>query len=306
MKHALLTVLLLGSLASAQGSKGPITIGSKIDTEGALLCQITKQLLEANDFKVNDRCSTGPTAVVRRALLQGEIDMYPEYTGTALFLLGEQGQKIDPNVSRSAARAYSTAKQLDLKVNRVVWLGRAPANNTWAIAVTKSVADKNKLRTMADLAKYVNGGGVIKLAASQEFVDRDDALKAFEKTYGFALKPEQLVIVPGGNTTQTQQAAAQGTSGVNAAMAYGTDGSIAALGLVSLSDPKGAVAVYEPAITMRQQVAQRFPEIARIVNPVFARLTAPTLQTLNGRIAVGGESPANVARDFLKRGGFVK
>ncbi|MGX9688208.1 ABC transporter substrate-binding protein [Deinococcus wulumuqiensis] len=294
----ILSALLLLPTALAQKT---VTVGSKIDTEGALLCQITKQALERGGFKVNDKCSTGATNVVRKALLQGEIDLYPEYTGSAIYLLTEAGQKIDPKVSRDAVKAYTTVKALDLKLNKVVWLTRAPANNTWAIAVPAKLAQANGLKTMADFARYVKAGKPVKLAASQEFVDRDDALKAFEKAYGFKLKPSQLVIVPGGNTTQTETAAAQGTSGVNAAMAYGTDGAIGALGLVALSDPKGAVAVYQPALTVRQSVAQKYPEIAKIMNPIFAKLDARTLAQLNGRIAVGGESAAAVAKSWLAK-----
>ncbi|MFZ5991771.1 MAG: ABC transporter substrate-binding protein [Deinococcota bacterium] len=286
-------------LALAQ--KGPITIGSKIDTEGAVLCQMTKLVLEANGFRVNDRCSFGPTAVVRKALISGEIDLYPEYTGTAVTQFFP-GEKID---ARNAAQAYAKAKQLDAK-NGIVWLAAAPANNTWAIAVPKALADKEKLKTIADFARYVNAGKPVKLAASQEFVDREDALKAFEKVYGFKLKPEQLLILPGGNTTQTEQAAARGTSGVNAAMAYGTDGGIAALGLVALTDPQGAVAVYQPALTVRKAVADKYPEIARLMNPVFAALNEATLSSLNAQVAVNGKNPADVARDYLKNKGLLK
>jgi osmoprotectant transport system substrate-binding protein len=278
-----------------------VTVGSKIDTEGALLCQITKIALERGGFKVNDKCSTGATSVVRKALLQGEIDLYPEYTGSALFLLAEAGQKIDAKVSSNAALAYATVRSLDLRLNKVVWLSRAPANNTWAVAVPKALAAANNLKTMADFARYVNAGKTVKLAASQEFVDRDDTLKAFEAVYGFKLKPAQLVIVPGGNTTQTETAAAQATSGVNAAMAYGTDGAIGALNLVALSDPKGAVAVYQPALTVRQSVYIKYPEIAKIMNPLFAKMSAGVLSELNGRIAIGGESAAAVAKLWLDK-----
>lgn len=295
---AFLVALGMG-LALAQ--KGPITIGSKIDTEGTVLCQMTKLVLEANGFRVNDRCSFGPTAVVRKALISGEIDLYPEYTGTAVTQFFP-GEKID---ARNAAQAYAKAKELDAK-NGIVWLAAAPANNTWAIAVPKALADKEQLKTIADFARYVNAGKPVKLAASQEFVDREDALKAFEKVYGFKLKPEQLLILPGGNTTQTEQAAARGTSGVNAAMAYGTDGGIAALGLVALTDPQGAVAVYQPALTVRKAVADKYPEIARLMNPVFAALNEATLSSLNAQVAVNGKNPADVARDYLKNKGLLK
>ncbi|HEU4741423.1 MAG TPA: ABC transporter substrate-binding protein [Meiothermus sp.] len=298
---AFLIALGMG-LALAQ--KGPITIGSKIDTEGAVLCQMTKLVLEAGGFRVNDRCSFGPTTVVRKALTSGEIDLYPEYTGTAVTQFFPN-EKIDAALTRNAAQAYAKAKELDAK-NGIVWLAVAPANNTWAIAVPKTLADKEGLKTIADFAKYVNAGKPVKLAASQEFVDRDDALKAFEKVYGFKLKPEQLLILPGGNTTQTEQAAAQGTSGVNAAMAYGTDGGIAALGLVALTDPQGAVAVYQPALTVRKAVADKYPEIAQLMNPVFAALNEATLSSLNAQVAVNGKNPADVARDYLKSKGILK
>ena len=286
--------------ASASGSAavGSVTVGSKIDTEGALLCQITKLSLIDAGFTVNDKCSTGATNVVRSALEQGEIDLYPEYTGSAIYLLNEKGAGIDEAVSRDAQQAYDTVKELDAK-NGIVWLDRAPANNTWAIAVPTALAEANNLSTMADFGQWVAGGGEVKLAASQEFVDRPDALKAFESTYGFTLTPDQLVIVPGGNTTQTETAAAQGTSGVNAAMAYGTDGAISALGLKALTDPEGAVAVYQPALTVRQQVLDQYPQIAEVMNPVFAKLDEQTLSELNGRIAVNGEDAAKVAQDWL-------
>ncbi|MFC6592034.1 ABC transporter substrate-binding protein [Deinococcus lacus] len=286
--------------ATTSAATGTVTVGSKIDTEGALLCQITRHSLMKAGFTVNDKCSTGATNVVRSALLQGEIDLYPEYTGSAIYILNEGGAKIDEAVSKDAQRAYDMVKELDAK-NGVVWLDRAPANNTWAVAVPQKLADENGLNTMADFGKWVAGGGAVKLAASQEFVDRPDALKAFESTYGFKLKPDQLVILPGGNTTQTETAAAQGTSGVNAAMAYGTDGAIGALGLKALTDPQGAVAVYQPALTVREEVLSKFPQIADVMNPVFAKLDEKTLSDLNGRIAVNGEDAAKVAQDWLNQ-----
>ena len=190
--------------------------------------------------------------------------------------------------------------------NGIVWLQAAPANNTWAIAVPKALAVKEGLKTIADLARYVNSGKPIKMAASHEFLDRDDAFKAFSKVYGFSLKPDQLVVLPGGNTTQTEQAASKGTNGVNAAMAYGTDGGIAGLGLVALTDPKGAVAVYQPAITVRKAVADKYPELATLINPVFKTLDEATLSGLNAQVAVDGKNPKDVAEAYLRSKGFLK
>lgn len=297
----LLTALLM---SSGFAQKGPITVGSKIDTEGSVLAQIVRLMLEANDFEVNDRSGFGTTSVVREALLAGEIDLYPEYTGTALTFF--ENQELPEGVATNAEELYNTVKSLDAEQNDIVWLGRSPANNTWAIAVPESLAQEHDLATIADLARYINDGGEFKLAASQEFVDREDALKAFESTYGFDVTDDQLVILAGGNTTQTETAAAQGTDGVNAAMAYGTDGAISALGLVSLTDPEGAVAIYQPAPVVRAGVFEQYPELSDILDPVFAELDEATLSNLNGRVAVEGENPEDVARDFLTTQGFLQ
>ncbi|HEX7021734.1 MAG TPA: ABC transporter substrate-binding protein [Trueperaceae bacterium] len=299
----LVTILMAALLLGFGAAQEPITIGSKIDTEGNLLAQMIGIMLEHNGIDVIDRAGFGTTSVVRQALLAGEIDLYPEYTGTALTFFPDVD--FPKGLSTQPEALYQKVKELDLQRNNVVWLGHAPANNTWAIAVPKDLAREYNLETMADFARYVNEGNPVKLAASQEFVDRPDALPAFEKTYGFKLEDDQLVILAGGNTLQTETAANRGTDGVNAAMAYGTDGSLAALDLVALDDPKNAVAIYQPAPIVRADVAKAYPQLGDILNPVFATLDRATLQKLNARIAVNGEDPAAVARDYLQSQGFL-
>lgn len=306
MRRFLVILALLTGMvtAAAQDAAKPITIGSKIDTEGSVLAQVIKLMLEANGIQVVDRSGFGTTSVVRQALLSGEIDMYPEYTGTALTFFPNADLPAD--ISTNATELYDTVKRLDAEQNDVVWLGRSPANNTWALAVPKALAEANGLTSVADLATYINAGKPFKLAASQEFVDREDALPAFEKTYGFEVKGDQLVVLAGGNTTQTETAAANGTDGVNAAMAYGTDGAISALGLVTLTDPRGAVAIYQPAPIVRGEVARAYPNLGSILDPVFASLDVSVLQDLNGKVAVNGENPSDVAHAYLVSAGFLK
>jgi osmoprotectant transport system substrate-binding protein len=286
-------------------AKGPVTIGSKIDTEGSILGSMVLLALEDAGFTVEDRLKTGPTDVVRKALLEGEIDMYPEYTGTALGVFFSN-EVTDTAVLKDAAASYELARQLDAENNDIVWLDKANANNTFAIAIPRKLSDDAGLKTLADFARYVNDGGEVKLVASQEFVDRPDGLPSFETGYGFELdRADQVVILAGGDTAATEKAAAEGTDGANAAMAYGTDGSLAALDLVVLADPEGVQPVYEPAMTVRKEVMDRYPEIATIVNPIFAKLDLTTLQELNGRVAAEGEDPKAVAEDFLKTNGFI-
>lgn len=136
----------------------------------------------------------------------------------------------------------------------------------------QDVAEKNKLTSLAELSRYLKEGGNFKLAASAEFIERADALPAFEKAYGFKLGQDQLLSLAGGDTAVTIKAAAQQTSGVNAAMAYGTDGPVAALGLQTLSDPQGVQPIYAPAPVVRESVLKEYPQMAQWLRPVFASL----------------------------------
>src|SRR5262249_47757651 len=150
-------------------------------------------------------------------------------------------------VWKTWAHGYAEVKRLDAGKNALAWLAPARANNTWVIAVRKDLAESQGLKTMEDFARYLARGGRIRLAASAEFVESPSALPAFEAAYGFRLSDEQLLTLSGGNTAATLRAAAEGMSGANAAMAYGTDGALAALGLVALDDNRGAQTVYAPA-----------------------------------------------------------
>jgi osmoprotectant transport system substrate-binding protein len=273
----------------------PIVVASKIDTEGALLGNMIAAALDAKGLPVTRKIQLGPTSIVRAAILAGQIDIYPEYTGNGAIFFHREG---DP-VWKNAAEGYKTVKSLDAAQNHIAWLTPAPANNTWVIAIRHDLPGFPARHCLDDLATYLAGGGKFKLAASSEFVESPAALPAFEKTYGFHLKADQLLTLSGGNTAATLRAAAEGTSGVNAAMAYGTDGALAALGLTALCDDKGAQVVYAPAPVVRQAVLDANPEIAPLLDKIFATLTLDTLQSLNAKIAVDGEDPRKVATDYL-------
>lgn len=291
---------LLASAAFAQTA--PVKVGSKIDTEGKLLGNVIALALEANGIKVENKSALGNTKIMRGAITAGEIDIYPEYTGNGAFIFGEE-----TNVAWKNAKAgYERVKTLDLAKNKIVWLEPSPANNTWTIAVRKDIATANKLKTLEDLGKWVSGGGQFKLAASAEFVERSDALPAFQTAYGFKLKPEQILTLAGGDTATTIRAAAEKTSGVNAAMAYGTDGPVAALGLVIMEDTKSVQPIYAPAPIVREDVLAKNPKIKTVLEPIFKALDGATLQALNAKIQIEGQDAKKVAGDFLKSKGLIK
>ena len=299
-RAALLAAVCAGVVGAAQAQA--VRVGSKIDTEGSLLGQLMVQVLQAGGVKTDNRLQLGNTKIVRTALLAGEIDIYPEYTGNGAFFHADEKNAAWKNL----AAGHERVKTLDAQKHQLVWLPPAPANNTWAIAVRKDLAAAHKLKSLADFGRWVQAGGRVKLAASAEFVERPDALPAFQSAYGFKLAQGQLLVLAGGDTAATIKAAAEQTSGVNAAMAYGTDGPLAALGLQVLDDNQAVQAVYAPAPVVRADVLARLPQISSLLAPLFKTLDTTTLQTLNAQIALEGQDAKKVAANYLRAKGLVK
>lgn len=290
-------LMMLAGASAAQD----IRVSSKIDTEGGLLGNMILLALSEAGMPVQDRLQLGGTPILRDAITSGQVDIYPEYTANGAFFFNEA----DSEVWKDAQAGYDRVAQLDLEQNDITWLTPSPANNTWAIALRQDVADENDLTTMSGFGEWIAAGGNVKLAASTEFVTSAAALPAFQTTYGFQMRPDQLVQLSGGDTAATIAAAAQQTSGVNAAMVYGTDGGIAPAGLVVMEDDKGVQPVYQPAPIVRTEVLTAYPEIGTVLEPIFRSLDLETLQELNGRIQIGGEPAATVARDYLTAQGFI-
>lgn len=176
-----------------------VVVSSKIDTEGGVLGNIILKVLDHAGIPVEDRLQLGATPIVRQALLAGEIDIYPEYTGNAAYFF----ERADEPIWQDAAKGYAEAKALDLAANDIVWLAPAPANNTWGIALRTDVAEPNGIVSLSDFGKFITGGGAVKLAASAEFVNSAPALPAFQTAYGFTLTADQLIVLSGGDTSAT-------------------------------------------------------------------------------------------------------
>lgn len=300
MRHGLYALLVVAGsslfAADEAQAKDPVTVSSKIDTEGSVLGQLIIQRLEQGGIATEDRLQLGATNIVRQALLSGEIDLYPEYTGNGAFFF----DMTDSDVWHDAEQAYARVREMD-EANGLAWLTPAPANNTWAMSVRGDLAREHGLASLDDLVDYLDAGGEFKFAASAEFVESEQALPAFQQAYGFELTADQLLVLSGGNTAATMRAAALQTSGVNAAMTYGTDGGLNALDLVVLEDTRGVQPIYQPAPVVRDEVLDAYPEMPGLLEPLFQSLDLETLQQLNAQVAVEGRDPRQVAQEYLDK-----
>ena len=298
------SLLLAGGLAFAQD---PVRVGSKQFTESIVLAKLILTALENAGIPVSDQTPLGSTDVNRAALVNGEIDVYPEYTGTAISnFLANAGVDVPEGASTDAEQSYTLVSEFDQENNNLCWLEPASANNTYAFAVTQEFAEENNLESMNDFAEYVNSDGQVMMAVGDEFAQREDGLLAFENTYGFDLTEDELLIIAGGTPAQTEQALAEGANNVNVAMAFATDGALMAYNFRVLEDPEGAQPVFQPTPVFQCGVLETHANIPDIINPIFNSLNDETMQELNARVAVDGENPDAVAQSYLEENGFLQ
>jgi len=307
--------LLVGILLLTGCGQRKIRVASKLDAEGAVLSQLIIQVLRDNDLEVIDKTWMGSTDIVRKAIIDGDIDIYPEYTGN-----GAKWFKDEDWETWSRSDKDEVAERLtDLETrnkNRVEWLTPAPANNPWAIAINSDVADAKNLKTIEDFANYVRKpGSNVLVYGSKEFFTSPMALPLFEEKYGFDLKIDQKVIVSSPTYAEHLVAFFVEPETVYAAMVYTTDRYLEegmsdttgqyleTLPLRILDDNKKAQPLYHPAPLVRSEVLTRYPEIRKILNQLFQKLDTTTLQELNGNAVQ--KFPREVARDYLEQNGLL-
>ncbi|PRZ40911.1 osmoprotectant transport system substrate-binding protein [Antricoccus suffuscus] len=280
-----------GSIGKDYDLKGAsFTVGSKEFTESVVLGQITIAALEAAGAKVNDKTGISGTDTVRAALTSKEIDMYWEYTGTGwVNILKHTTTDLPTDLYKAVADAD--------KANGVTWLPAAPFNDTYRIAVKADFAKKNKIESMSDAAAYINknpSDGT--LCAASEFLNRDDGLPGLEKDYGTKFKVTELdlnLIYP------------QVGKDCNFGEVFSTDARIVSNKLQTLKDDKKFFVDYNGALTVRTDVLDKNPDIAKIMEPISKELTDKVVTEMNSKVDNDGEKPAAVAKAFLKDHGYI-
>lgn len=287
-----------GSLAKVGDLSGvSVSVGGKEFTEQLILCELTAQALESAGATVKRVCGMSGSATVRAALLSGDIDMYWEYTGTGwLTHLKETKPIADPDAM------YKAVNEADQQRNGITWLKPAAANNTYAIAVAADTATKLGVATMSDYAKLAaNSPSEATFCGAAEFFGRNDGWPGVEKSYGFQLPDGDVAHLDAG---AVYNAVAKGNP-CNFGEVFATDGRIQALNLTVLDDDKHFFLPYNPAVSIRSAVLKKTPAIGDVLDAVSAALDNTTLQSLNAKVDVDGETPEETAHAWLLSKGLI-
>ncbi len=285
-----LTLLAAAPLAGCGLDHDVTAIGSKNFTESLLLGELYAQLLEGGGLHVRRRLDLGGTDIAMAALRRAEIDLYPEYTGTALLVV------LKDTLHGDAAQTFAFVKAQYASRYDLTWLDPAPMNNTEALATTRPLAARFGVRTLSDVAAKAPQ---LRLGAVPEFVNRPDGLPGLKRVYGgFDFKEVRLL-----DFGLKYQALLNGD--VDIVVAFGTDGAIVADDLLVMRDDKHLFPPYQVAPVVRSAALQARPAIATILNRVAPLLTDRVMQTLNNQIdGPAKREPADVAADFIKQHGL--
>lgn len=296
-QRVFLSVLLgvaVGSLTACAGSNPnapTIRVGSKNFTEQYILGNLYEILLDESGFNA-DYTPLGGSSENHQAIVNGEIDIYPEYTGTAL--LTHLGMEFDP--SMRADEVYSRVNEAYTEQFDLAVLEPTNFNNTYVLVMPRPRASELGIQTVSDLSSLASG---LTFGTTQEFTARADGLPGLIDTYGGFNFEEIVALDPGLLYAGIEEGEVDVTTG------FGTDGQIVAYDLLVLEDDKNFWPPYPAAPIVRQEILDDYPNIADVLNRVSALLDGETMRSLNWEVAGNGREADEVAREFLERNGLI-
>jgi osmoprotectant transport system substrate-binding protein len=290
----LLVIFLAVAVAgcSLGGEKSErIVIGGKNFTEQDILVYLMKYIIEdKTNLKVETKPFLGGTSVVAQALDRGDIQIYAEYTGTALINLLQQPLINDPQ------KAYEKVKQIYKEQKRITWLQPFGFNNTYTLTMRADKAAELGIEKFSDL---VAKGPDLVLGCTQEFLERPDGYKGLQKVYGMNFKS-----VNGMDPGLTYAAARDGK--VDVIDGFATDGRIPAFNLKVLKDDKQFFPPYYAAPIVREEVLNKHPQIADALNLLAGKLDDKEMAALNAQVDLEKKDAKDVAKQWLKSQGLIK
>jgi osmoprotectant transport system substrate-binding protein len=276
-----------------QNASTKLVIGSKNFTEQKVLGEIYAQALAAAGYEVSTELNLGDEKTALKALEQGDISGYPEYTGTAL--LSFFGYTAD-RIPKDGLVAFAKAKEGFAKKDLTA-LPLTPFTSSNEVAVTKETADKYGLQKISDLSKVANK---LTLYGSPECRQRLDCLLGLEKVYGLKFKKFTPVDI-----ALRHEVLAKGQADVS--IVFTTDPQIKREGEVLLEDDKGMFPPYNSTLVVRNDVIQKAgPDLETTVAQVSKGLTDEVMQELNARVDLDKKTPDVVAGEYLKEAGYVQ
>jgi osmoprotectant transport system substrate-binding protein len=262
-----------------------VRVGSKNFTESFLIAEIYAQALENAGMRVERIFNLGSTQIAMAAMRRGNIDLYPEYTGTALIDVLHHAPISD------AREAYRVVAQIFEQRYGIIWLPPSPMNDSQGLATTAEISANRHLLTLSDVAAAAPH---LRLATIQEFLARPDGLPGLQRAYGGF----QFASVRTYDIALKYRALLDGNADV--ASAFTTDGAIASDRLVVLRDDKHFWSAYNVAPVVRRAALTARPQIARVLNAVSPAITDSAARRMNAEIESAQQDPADVAAAFLK------
>lgn len=273
------------------GGSDVIRVGSKDFTEQLILGEMYALVLEDAGYQVERKLNLGGTPVAQAALESGEIDLYPEYTGTGLLTVLKEAANSDPNA------VYETVSTQYQDQFNLVWLAPSPMNNTQALAMTQDRARELGITTISD---FVAQASELTLIGPPEFEVREDGLPGLKTAYGdFQLQSYKAV-----DAGLRYRGLVDGEADV--AVAFGTDGEISAFDLVLLEDDQQLFPPYQVAPVVRQEVLEANPEVQDLLNGLSPLITDEVMRSLNYQVSGEGQEPEAVAQQFLMESGLLE
>lgn len=288
----ILVIMLFAGCSLLTGKdSNKVVIGGKNFTEQDILVYMMKYVIEdQTKLKVETKTFLGGTSVVAQAIERGDIDIYPEYTGTALInLLGE------PVINNPQA-AYDKVQKIYKEKKNIVWLEPFGFNNTYTLTMRSDEAERLGIRTISDLAAKADS---LMLGCTQEFLERADGQKGLEKKYGF-----KFAAASGMDPGLTY--AAVRDKKVDVIDGFATDGRIAAFNLKILQDDKSFFPPYYAAPIVRAEVLEKHPEIAGALKVLAGKLDDTEMAKLNAKVDLEKQDPKVVAKEWLQAKGLIK
>lgn len=285
------TLILSACSGGGSAKKLKITIGSKNFTESLLLGEMYAVALENAGYSVTRKLNLGGTLVAHEALKNGDIDMYPEYTGTGLINIMEEKPISD------AQQVYDMVSGYYKEKFNLVWLNPSSANNTQALAISKKASDQYGITKISDLQ---NNAENIRFAAVPEFEEREDGLLGLQKVYGdFHFKSVKMYDYGVKYRVVLNDEA-------DATVAFATDGDLTNPDLVLLEDDKKLWPPYYVAPVIRQEKLDEDENIRKVLDEVSAKIDDKTVQMLNAEVDIHKKEYADVAKEYLEQQGLIK